>query len=64
VITRKGGEIVTIPLAPRTARALDLAIGERSEGLVLLRADGRRLDRHGAGRIVRRSPAAPGSPSP
>jgi hypothetical protein len=29
VITRKGGEVVTIPLAPPTARAIDLAIGER-----------------------------------
>ena len=28
-ITRKGGKIVTIPLAPRTARAIDLATGER-----------------------------------
>ena len=26
-ITRKGGKVVTIPLAPRTARAIDLAIG-------------------------------------
>jgi hypothetical protein len=26
VITRKGGKVVTIPLAPRTARAIDLAI--------------------------------------
>src|SRR6202022_3865017 len=31
-ILRKGGKIVTIPLAPRTARAIDLAIGERLEG--------------------------------
>ncbi len=31
MITRKGGKIVTIPLAPRTARAIDLAIGERCE---------------------------------
>jgi integrase/recombinase XerD len=54
VITRKGGKVVTIPLAPRTARAIDLAIGERSEGPVFLAADGRRLDRHGAGRVVRR----------
>ncbi len=54
VITRKGGKVVTIPLAPRTARAIDLAIGERSEGPVFLAADRRRLDRHGAGRIVRR----------
>ncbi len=54
VIIRKGGKVVTIPLAPRTARAIDLAIGERSEGPVFLAADGRRLDRHGAARIVRR----------
>jgi integrase/recombinase XerD len=32
VITRKGGKVVTIPLAPRTARVIDLAIGERTEG--------------------------------
>jgi hypothetical protein len=39
VITRKGGKVVTIPLAPRTARAIDLAIGERSEGPVFLAAE-------------------------
>jgi site-specific recombinase XerD len=54
VITRKGGKVVTIPLAPRTARAIDLAIGERGEGPIFLAPHGRRLDRHGAGRIVRR----------
>ena len=53
VIIRKGGKVVTIPLAPRTARAIDLAIDERTEGPIFLTADGRRLDRHGAGRIVR-----------
>jgi integrase/recombinase XerD len=53
-ITRKGGKVVTIPLAPRTARAIDLAIGERTDGPVFLAADGRRLDRHGAGRLVRK----------
>jgi len=53
-ITRKGGKVVTIPLAPRTARAIDLAIGERTAGPVFLAADGRRLDRHGAGRVVRK----------
>ena len=53
-ITRKGGKVVTIPLAPRTPRAIDLAIGDRTDGPVFLTADGRRLDRHGAGRIVRR----------
>ena len=50
--TRKGGKVVTIPLAPRTARAIDLATGERCDGPVFLTEDGRRLDRHGAGRIV------------
>jgi integrase/recombinase XerD len=54
VITRKGGKVVTIPLAPRTARAIDLAIGERTDGPLFLSPDGRRLDRHGAARIVRR----------
>jgi site-specific recombinase XerD len=54
VITGKGGKVVTIPLAPRTARAIDLAIGGRCEGAIFRTADGRRLDRHGAGRIVRR----------
>ena len=54
-ITRKGGKVVTIPLAPRTARAIDLAIGECTGGPVLLAADGRRLDRHGAGRMVRKA---------
>jgi integrase/recombinase XerD len=54
VITRKGGKVATIPLAPRTARAIDLAIGERSEGPIFRAPDGRRLDRHGAARIVHR----------
>jgi site-specific recombinase XerD len=53
-ILRKGGKIVTIPLAPRTARAVDLAIGERSEGPIFQAEDGARLDRHAAARIVRR----------
>src|SRR5690242_11582601 len=63
VITRKGGKVVTIPLAPRTARAIDLATGERTEGPLFFAGNGRRLDRHGAARIVRRSPAVPRSPS-
>ena len=40
--------------APRTARAIDLATSERCDGPVCLTEDGRRLDRHGAGRIVRK----------
>jgi integrase/recombinase XerD len=53
-VLRKGGKIVTIPLAPRTARAIDLAIGERLDGPIFTGPDGARLDRHAAGRIVRR----------
>ena len=53
-IVRKGAKVVTIPLAPRTARAVDLAVGERSEGPIFEGADGDRLDRHAAARIVRR----------
>jgi integrase len=45
---------VTVPLAPRTARTIDLTVGERSEGPIFLGNDGERLDRHAAGRIVRR----------
>ena len=54
VVTRKGGKVVTIPLAPRTARAIDLAVGERTARPIFMAADGRWLDRHGAARIVRR----------
>jgi integrase/recombinase XerD len=39
-VLRKGGKIVTIPLAPRTARAIDLAIGERTEGPIFTGPDG------------------------
>ena len=35
-IVRKGGKHVTIPLAPRTGRALDLYIGERVVGPIFL----------------------------
>src|SRR5258705_13619972 len=70
-ITRKGGKVVTIPLAPRTARAIDLAISERTDGPVFLAADGRRLERTGGGWTGTApggsstgSRAAPGSPRP
>ena len=54
-VRRKGGKVVTIPLAPRTARAIDLVVGERVEGPIFVAATGRRLDRHAATRIVRRA---------
>ena len=64
VVTRKGGKIVTIPLAPRTARAIDLAAGERSDGPLFLAADGRRLGRRGAARIVRQAVCRAGITKP
>ena len=53
-VLRKGGKVVTVPLAPRTARAVDLAVGERCEGPIFVGRDGQRLDRHAAARIVHR----------
>ena len=61
-VLRKGGKIVTMPLAPRVARAIDLAVGERLEGPVLVDDVGQRLDRHAAGRIVRRIARRAGIP--
>src|SRR5260221_12603240 len=52
-ITRKARD----PARPRTARAIDLAVGERCEGPVFPTPAGRRLDRHGGG-MAARSPAA------
>ena len=52
--SRKGGKKAVIPLAPRTARAIDLATGERCDGPIFLAADAQRPDRHGAGRMVRK----------
>jgi integrase/recombinase XerD len=53
-ILRKGDRIVTVPLAPRTASAIDLAVGERCTGPIFVGTDGTRIDRHAPGRIVRR----------
>jgi integrase len=53
-IVRKGGKRVTIPLAPRTARAIDLYVGERSSGPIFVGATGQRLSRHAADRSVKR----------
>jgi integrase/recombinase XerD len=53
-IMGKGNQPALIPLAPRTSRSIDTAVGERTDGPLLARADGSRLDRHAAGRIVHR----------
>jgi site-specific recombinase XerD len=52
-IIGKGNKPATIPLVPRTARTIDLAIGELHEGPILRRRDGQRLDRRTAHRWVR-----------
>ena len=49
-ILGKGNKPATIPLVPRTARTIDLAV---SEGPILRRRDGERLDRRTAHRWVR-----------
>ncbi len=53
-IVRKGGKHVTIPLAPRTGRALDLYIGDRCVGPIFLGVEGGRMDRYCADRMVKR----------
>ena len=52
-IIGKGNKPAVIPLVPRTARTIDLAIGERRDGPILVRRDGARLDRRTAHRWVR-----------
>jgi integrase/recombinase XerD len=52
-IIGKGNKPALIPLVRRAAHAIDLAIGERRDGPILLRHDGQRLDRRTARRWVR-----------
>jgi integrase/recombinase XerD len=52
-IVGKGNKPATVPLVPQTGRTLDLAIGERTEGPILQRHDGHRLDPRTAYRWVR-----------
>ncbi len=53
-IVRKGGSTVIVPLAPRTARTVYLAIGERDKGPIFVADSGARMNRHQAARVVRR----------
>src|SRR4029077_15454613 len=59
----KGGKTTTLPLAPRTSRAIDLAIGERRTGPTFVNRAGHRAARHGAARIVERLARAAGIPA-
>lgn len=51
---------MTIPLAPRTARAIDLAMGERMDGPIFEGTDGGPMTRDAAARVVRRLAKAAG----
>lgn len=53
-IIRKGGKRATVPLAPRTARAVQLYIDGRTNGPIFLGEHGQRMDRHAADRTVKR----------
>jgi integrase len=59
-VVHKSGRQVSIPLAPRTVRALDLYIGERAAGPIFLGAAGGRMDRYAADRTVKRLPRRAG----
>lgn len=52
-IVGKGNKPAKIPLVPRTARTVDLAVGERHDGPILRCRDRQRLDRRTAHRWVR-----------
>ena len=63
-IVRKGGKKAVIPLAPRTARAIDLAIGERCEGPIFLTRPVPGWTGRVPGGSSAGSPAVQASPSP
>jgi site-specific recombinase XerD len=52
-ILGKGNKPAVIPIVPRTARTIDLAVGDRHDGPILRRRDGQRLDRRTAHRWIR-----------
>ncbi len=51
-IIGKGNKPALLPLAPRTARAVDLAVGERHSGPIVLDSRGQPCARHSAAWIV------------
>lgn len=52
-VTCKGGKVVMIPLAWRTARAIGLAVGERTAGPLLDPGAYRPVDGSSAGAVTR-----------
>jgi integrase len=53
-ITRKGGKRATVPLAPRTADAIDIYLQGRADGPLFATSSGRRLDQAAVWRLLRR----------
>jgi integrase/recombinase XerD len=51
----KGSKDAFMPLPPAVARAIDLAVGARGYGPILTTRTGRRMDRHAASRVVKRT---------
>src|SRR5205085_10017170 len=51
-IIGKGNKPPLIPLAPRTARAVDQAVGDRHSGRILLNTDGQPMARNSAAWII------------
>jgi len=56
----KGTKVVLVPLPPAVGRAVDIAIGARTSGPILLNSRGTRMDRHAATRRLRRLSEAAG----
>jgi len=54
VITRKGGRTARIPLAPRTATAIEAYLAGRTHGPLLVTRSGAGMDRHAIWRLLRR----------
>jgi integrase/recombinase XerD len=52
-VVRKGGRRALVPLAPRTAEALDTYLAGRGEGPLFVTSSGKRLDRFAAAKTIR-----------
>jgi site-specific recombinase XerD len=59
-ITRKGSKAALVPLAPRTAAAVERLVGVRTSGPLFATSTGRRVDRRALARAVARLAAAAG----
>jgi site-specific recombinase XerD len=56
----KGGKVVLVPLPPAVARAIEHAVGDRTDGPVLRNTLGLRMDRHAATRRLKHLAATAG----